>query len=451
MQPDPRFAESGEAIWLPRSPTAREVVMKTLGSILLSVGLSLSASPSLAAFDSGSTGADGAFNPTVSTSRIDLSLAGTGPGTGTYDAARWAVIFNYTTINVPAGVQVTFSNHPSGAPVVWLASGDATISGGVSLEGQSGGSNTFAPPGPGGFAGGRGPFGGRPETAGFGPGGGGVRTPSTFGSGAGHATPGAGTLGGGTYGNPQIVPLIGGSGGSAGVAAGYYAGDGGAGGGAILLACSGRISLNGGISANGGNGAGSGDYFPTRCAGGGSGGAIRLLASEITGLGSLNAAGGSAGFCGSNGGEGRIRVEASSIDLDIIHSNPPWTFSLTPGPVFPDPTWPTLTATLIMGQPVPQDPLAGIETLDVVVTDSTAVTVNIVATNIPEGTIVDVILTPAGGPADTVQSTPLAGTLALSTATASVTIPRTLNTEVFLRANYGGAMATGRAATRRRQ
>ena len=82
----------------------------------------------VAQFTSGSDGSDGAFNP-MSSLTIDLAQAGSGPGTGTYDAANWAVVFNYTTIDIPEGVGVYFNNHPSGAPVVWLASGDVTIAG----------------------------------------------------------------------------------------------------------------------------------------------------------------------------------------------------------------------------------------------------------------------------------------------------------------------------------
>jgi hypothetical protein len=113
------------------------------------------AQPAFAVFDSGSTGADGPFNPIANTV-IDLSQADTGPGTGHYDAVHWAVVFNYTTIDIPAGVSVTFTNHQSGAPVVWLASGDVTIAGEIMLSGAIGTrtGSLYSEPGPGGFAGG---------------------------------------------------------------------------------------------------------------------------------------------------------------------------------------------------------------------------------------------------------------------------------------------------------
>jgi hypothetical protein len=52
------------------------------------------------------------------------------------------------------------------------------------------------------------------------------------------------------------------------------------------------------------------------------------------------------------------------------------------------------------------------------------VTVELQAANIPLGTVVTLILTPESGVSSTVQSTPLAGALASSTATASVTLPQ---------------------------
>ena len=58
-------------------------------------------------FSSGSTGADGAFNPTSNTT---LTLPATG-------------VFNFTTITIPAGVTVTFTKNAANTPVVLLATG----------------------------------------------------------------------------------------------------------------------------------------------------------------------------------------------------------------------------------------------------------------------------------------------------------------------------------------
>ena len=119
-------------------------ILRALGAVTLSAVL---ATVAAADFDSGSTGADGAFNP-GSDVTIDLATQ------GTYDPVEWAVVFNYTDINIPAGVKVTFLNHPSGAPVVWLASGDVTIAGTVDVSGEDGEDislGEFSVPGPGGF------------------------------------------------------------------------------------------------------------------------------------------------------------------------------------------------------------------------------------------------------------------------------------------------------------
>lgn len=65
------------------------------------------------AFNSGSTGADGAFTPTVNT---ELQLPESG-------------VLNFTSVNIPTGVKVTFKRNTTNTPVVLLASGDVTIAG----------------------------------------------------------------------------------------------------------------------------------------------------------------------------------------------------------------------------------------------------------------------------------------------------------------------------------
>ena len=100
-----------------------------------SIALAWGSSSALAQFVSGSDGSDGPFTPQVHR-EVDLSLAIPGdalmtPGTGdgVYDVTRWAVVFKYASIDIPDGVTVTFTNHPSRAPVVWLVDGDVIISG----------------------------------------------------------------------------------------------------------------------------------------------------------------------------------------------------------------------------------------------------------------------------------------------------------------------------------
>lgn len=383
--------------------------------------IALCASPALGQFVSGSDGSDGSFSPTESI-EIDLALAPNAtwntpspdPGKGVYDADKWAVVFKYTTINIPAGVTVTFHNHSKGAPVIWLTTGDVTIAGNVVLDGANGSgapTSSYAIPGPGGFSGGIRRLG---ASRGFGPGGG--DTGGNYGFGGGYGTAGAASAGGSVYGTDSIVPLIGGSGGSASVALGR---SGGAGGGAILIASSTNIFLDstGGISAKGG------EPSDTTYAGSGAGGGIRLIADGmISGQGLLRALGGTNGNAG---GEGRIRVEATSISL-VDPGDPPFNWGL-PGSVFPEATGPSLRVLSVTVAPavdtlVPADPLATVLSGDVCFTSSGPVTLNIEAQNVPIGTTVTVRIVNARGlGGQVVTSTPLAGTLALSTATAEVT------------------------------
>ena len=90
---------------------------------------------------------------------------------------------------------------------------------------------------------------------------------------------------------------------------------GGAGGGAVLIASSTRIIVNGTINANGGSPGSPNCVF----AGGGSGGAIRLVSNSISGTGTLTAVGGTADTNGANGGtSGRVRLEAFTITAPSV-------------------------------------------------------------------------------------------------------------------------------------
>ncbi len=153
----------------------------------------------------GADGSDGPLNVTSANLVVDLSLATTGPlestapatpGRGVYDPEKWAVVFRYSSVNVAAGRTVTFLNHPSGAPVVWLVGGPnpedgtATIAGTVALNGGQGHSydapaNFFAVPGPGGFRGGIGTALQTLGSGGFGPGGASSGDGDQFSSGTG--------------------------------------------------------------------------------------------------------------------------------------------------------------------------------------------------------------------------------------------------------------------------
>jgi len=264
-----------------------------------------------------SDGSDGALI-VASNLVIDLSQAVTGVwsnnnagniGKGIYDSNKWAVVFKYSSVTISNGATVTFANQSSRAPVVWLVSGDVTINGTVSLDGQSYANPPLLPePGPGGFRGGNGYFVGSVSAgAGFGPGGG-ARNADTRGFGGSYGTQGNG--GPAAYGNPSLLPLLGGSGG-AGNDRTDIAISGGAGGGAILIAVAGNASISGTVRANGGAG-----WVPvfnpgdtSNHSGSGSGGGVRLITTSLVGNGSIQAVGGTSG---SFGGVGRIRIERVS-------------------------------------------------------------------------------------------------------------------------------------------
>ena len=303
-----------------------------------------------------SDGTDGPLNlPSTPTSvEIDLSQAITGTwsdnnsanvGKGIYDAQKWAVVFKYSSVNIPAGVSVTFKNHPTYAPVVWLVQGSATIAGTVNINGKAGlplgPSSVFLPePGPGGYRGGAfrtGEFG-----AGLGPGGG-YNSPGLYSS---------------LYGNPSILPLIGGSG--AGAAAGGGSsplGSGGGGGGALLIAASNTILVTGNLTALGG---GSVSYAD------GSGGAIKLIADSVTGTGTINAA-----------ATGRVRIEANTFSASVITT--PSTIRVAPGTtptIFQANTSRTVRIASVDGLNSPADPTAPlVSSADIAIQKNTPVTI----------------------------------------------------------------------------
>jgi hypothetical protein len=399
------------------------------------------------AFDSGSTGADLALNPTVNTT-IQI------PSNG---------VLNYTNVHIPSGVTVTFQKNATNTPVVLLVGGDANIDGIINLSGTAAAATGAAGDGniaddgmpglggPGGFSGGHGgtaaeTIAQRISQAGQGPGGagrsrwfdtnhpcggsgGGFATVGTHGGTnvslcmtPGHTTPGA------AYGSATLLPLIGGSGGSGGAGGTTLNGaGGGGGGGAILIAVSGTLSVTGAIRANGGAGGQTAGAGVGAAGGGGSGGAIRLVATTISGNGEISAAGGTAQTTGNvhvinNGGAGapgRIRLEAESL-LRTAASTPAHTFG-APGPIFVA-GMPTLQITRVGGIDAPAAPTGN---ADVVLPEGTAnpVEVEVSTSGVPLGNTVTVKVTPAFGDTTSHVSNALSGSEATATATASVTLP----------------------------
>lgn len=398
--------------------------MKCLAALVLSFGL---ASTGAQALDVGSDGSDGALNVTQNTV-IDLGLATTGTwdtpgnGSGVYDPEKWAVVFKYSSVNIQSGKTVSFINHPSDAPVVWLVSGNVTIAGTVTVKGEDGfdGEVRFAKPGPGGFRGGRRYA---SETAkgsgGFGPGGAGYQ-PGDEGCAGAYATNGGGAQTGQPYGNARILPLIGGSGGS-GIGKADRTFNGGAGGGAILIAGNGDITVTGTIDARGGNGL-YGNWSQHIISGAGSGGGIRIIANSVLGNASgLTARGGGVGH---GGGAGRIRIEANTINL-TGGSDPNYTL-LSPlendtAVIWPPEATPAVKITAIAGQPVPDDPHAEFSPPgDVFLTEEGPVTADIEAHDLPLNWNVKVRVTLRSGDEYVANATFVQGDATLSTWSASL-------------------------------
>lgn len=383
-------------------------------------------------FSSGSTGADGAFAPATSQS---IAVPDSG-------------VFNFTTVNIPTGVTITFTRNATNKPLTILATGDVVITGAINIDGKPGNSNGLGGlGGPGGSNGGTGGYGFDQSFSGVpgdGPGGGGggisgatiTGTNIGDGGGGGFGLPGGngggGTnagLGGPRFGAVTILPLIGGSGGGGGGAsANTRGGSGGGGGGAILIASSGTITLNGTIFARGGNGLGFATFVTG--GGGGSGGAIRLISNTFTGSGSMqvNGGGGAGGTFhqGGNGGQGYVRIEAFDKSNFTGTTSPANIISFAlPHPITP-PNAPSLRIASVGGVAAPSNPLGALQGVpDVIVPSSQPNPVNVAleGSNLPIGTIVQVTLTPSTGNRTTVQSSGLAGTEATSTASASVTLP----------------------------
>ncbi len=383
-------AATGRSTFPMRNLIVTSLAAVALGSLVASAALNVP-----------SDGSDGVLNITANT-EIDLSQAVTGTwsddnsanaGKGIYDPLKWAVVFKYSSVTIAAGATVTFKNHPSRAPVVWLVSGDATINGTVSLDGQGFVvSPALAEPGPGGFRGGQGYFAfGATAGAGFGPGGG--KIPAWYALGAGGSYGSPGEYGPATYGNPSLIPLVGGSGGG-GESTGSYADSpyisGGGGGGAILVASGGNLTVSGEIRANGGT---AHQGYDT---GSGSGGGIRLIGHTLSGSGIVQALGGVGRL---PGGLGRIRLErvdnTSTLQVTPDPSIVPLADGSTPQLWMPD-NGPTVRIVSIGGKAPPDDPRAefGAIGADVVLPQVTTTPVVIETVNVEEASVVSVRVTP---------------------------------------------------------
>jgi hypothetical protein len=197
-----------------------------------------------------------------------------------------------------------------------------------------------------------------------------------------------------------------------------------------VIASSTKITVNGAITANGGDGYNPGNtlFCLSVMSGSGSGGAIRLVAPEIQGTGSLQAISSGASLCGP-AGFGLIRLEAITIGF-TGSSTPMFSTSFSPGPVTTagNPALinlPRLTISAVGGVASPSTPSASYTSADVALPQGTnnPVTVTLSAANIPAGTVFQVKLIPQFTGSTIVDSFPSTGTFASSTATANVTFP----------------------------
>lgn len=382
---------------------------------------------SMGQFDSGSDGSDGA-----------LDFSGEPPGTIIdFDPRDFSPpldpdgdgVYHFTTVNIPLDITVRLrANRVGAGPVRWLASGAVTVGGVLDLDGEDGSSAlpTLSVPGPGGFSGGAKISSTVPNFfSGYGPGAGTGQHCN-----ASHAIArnlGACTSSGGVYGNGFLLPLVGGSGGG-----GNTGGGGGAGGGAILIASSLSVTIDGSVTAIGGDGGGTGFG-----AGGGSGGAVRIVAPQVSGTGAIDVRGQSSGGDGNRGSsEGRIRIEASTNSFAGQFFGDTRVVTLVPDPVLlPPADAPSLSISSIDGVAAPAFPQGLFNPVDVTIDNAQAVDIVISAKNIPLGTVVNVTVVNETEGATSVTSTPLAGTLEASTATASVTIPAGFS-QVFTDADW---------------
>lgn len=407
---------------------------------LVFLQITLSALACLAqSFSSGSNGSDGAYNPTQSGDFDPVALGLDTDGDN---------VFHFTTINIPSGVNIRLRawkmRRPG--PVYFLATGNVTIAGTLDLSGEDGSEGSsdllarrLTQPGPGGYPGGPG---NRPgdttRNRGFGPG------SASHPCAPVHANP---TLLNGpqqgcsqtpaAYGNLYLLPLIGGSGGAGAPSSGSSTGgNGGAGGGAIRISSSTSIVVNGSILARGGS-VGTGCCVCGLNLMAGTGGSIHLQSPTLSIAGTVSSQGGNfATPCGSTGfSYGRLRFDStnySAANASIFPTplmGPLVSLGVpTPGPV--------LRFVSVGGVNAPAFPTGSFGVPDITVNSTSAIPVQIGASGIPLGTTLTLFVTSDGTVAEqTVTTSPLAGSLSSSTATANITLPQGIH-RLYLRATW---------------
>ncbi len=375
--------------------------------------------------NSGSDGHDGALNPATN---VVIDMADHPDG-----------IYQYTSVNIPNGVTVSFIPNTNNTPVVWLVQNDVLINGVVKLSGGDINGPDGQPGGPGGWAGGQASAEvGNPPLAGRGPGGGlvDVTQPYALGANAAFGSPAASVAlqhpGGAVYGNQFLLPLLGGSGGSGGYADGYDNGGGG-GGGAILMVATGVARIDGSILANGGGAPAFNEGIGFLGGGGGSGGAVRIVSGVVAGSGTIDVSGGLAGMFTDYGaygprpraGGGRIRIDAmddsfnGGIGAEISRGFQPIIIPAAGEGM-------QLAIASIAGASVPANPSSTLTDPAVIIPGQVGNPMPVVVQcqNIPLNTAITVVAKPANGVAVQGGGFNATGTEASSTAMVMMDMPR---------------------------
>lgn len=410
----------------------------------------LIALPAIAAaqahFDSGSDGSDGELI-IANSETVVLNMDDNPDG-----------VWNYTSVTMGSGSRLFVEANADNTPLVMLVQGDFIMSGDarINLAGTNGNNGAGAIAGQGGAGGFQGGLPGevspvpRDPGPGMGPGGGeSIDAGDVDGVGGGLNT----------HMRPSLIPLIGGSGGGGGFAVDAGAGGGG-GGGAILIAVNGLFDMATtsftGIDVSGGN-AGSHLFGSNGGGGGGAGGACRIIAGEIRGGFIIDASGGTGGLGqsgvdGGGGEQGVIRLETFRLTR-TFGTLAGRVYNSLPGLVNADATdIGSLRISSVGGVAVPANAGSNIALPDVVIPSGVSNPIRIIveATNVTTGQAATIRLNynDNGGQIIEMDTGPLTGTNALSTAFADINMPAGVGTmaAILRTAVSPGAVASVRNA-----
>jgi hypothetical protein len=149
-----------------------------------------------------------------------------------------------------------------------------------------------------------------------------------------------------------------------------------------------------------------GNTYCCNGAGAGSGGAIRLVANQISGNGAITALGGTSG---GSGGAGRIRLEGSTVSGSLfINPNTGTVPAANPPVIFPAVGTSTVSIVSIGGLSAPADPKAALNLSvndDLTLATTNAVTIQLQTVNFPTNGVVNVYIKPRNAQQSILQAT----------------------------------------------